>query len=246
MQWLADLMTAGFLVAAMFVAAAGLMRGFTGFGSGMVMAPIFAILFGPVETVVMVIVLEVVVTAQMIPEVRDDIDWRFVFLMGGVAALFMPVGNWLLVNVDAELIGRAMAAIVLVFVIVLMTGWRYRGERRTPVTLGIGALSGVLSAATALGNPPVILYLMAGQGSAAETRANMTAYFAVTFAVLLALMSARGLMSWEAVGRAGILLPLFMAAAWLGGRLFRRSGEVLYRRFALVFLAGVGLYGLVR
>ena len=70
--------------------------------------------------------------------------------------------------------------------------------------------------------------------------------FAVTFAVLLTLMSARGLMSWEAVGRAGILLPLFMATAWLGGRLFRRSGEVLYRRFALVFLAGVGLYGLVR
>jgi hypothetical protein len=222
------------------------MRGFTGFGSGMVMAPVFAILFGPVETVVMVIVLEVVVTAQMIPGVRDDIDWRFVFAMGAVAALFMPLGNWLLVNVDAEAIGRAMAAIVLVFVFVLMTGWRYRGGRRTPVTLGVGALSGVMLAATSLGNPPVILYLMAGRDTAAETRANMTAYFAVTFAVLLALMSVRGLMTWEATARAGILLPLFMAAAWVGGRMFRKSGEAMYRRVALAFLMGVGIYGLVR
>ena len=246
MQWLAESMTTGFLVAALFVAAAGLMRGFTGFGSGMVMAPVFAILFGPVETVVMVIVLEIVVTAQMIPDVRDDIDWRFVLSMGAVAALFMPLGNWLLVTVDADLIGRTMAAIVLVFVFVLMTGWRYRGARKTPVTLAVGALSGVMSAATALGNPPVILYMMAGRGSASETRANMTAYFAVTFAVLLALMSVRGLMTWDAVGRAGILLPLFMAMAWLGGRLFRKSGETLYRRVALAFLMGVGVYGLVR
>lgn len=246
MQWLADLMTTGFLVAALFVAAAGLMRGFTGFGSGMVMAPVFAILFGPVDTVVMVIVLEVVVTAQMIPDVRDDIDWRFVFTMGAIAALFMPLGNWLLVTVDADLIRRTMAAIVLGFVIVLMTGWRYHGERRAPVTAGVGALSGVMSAATALGNPPVILYMMAGRGSATETRANMTAYFAVTFAVLLALMSVRGLMTWQAVGRAGILLPLFMATAWVGGRLFRKSGEAMYRRVALAFLLGVGVYGLAR
>ncbi len=32
-------------------AAAGLMRGFAGFGSGMLKSPVFAILFGPVETV---------------------------------------------------------------------------------------------------------------------------------------------------------------------------------------------------
>jgi len=37
--------------------AAGLMRGFAGFGSGMLMAPIFAILFGPVEAVTMVAML---------------------------------------------------------------------------------------------------------------------------------------------------------------------------------------------
>ena len=34
---------------------AGLMRGFAGFGSAMLMAPIFAILFGPADMVVTVV-----------------------------------------------------------------------------------------------------------------------------------------------------------------------------------------------
>lgn len=48
---LLDILTAGFAIALIIAIIAGLMRGFAGFGSGMIMAPVFAILFGPVETV---------------------------------------------------------------------------------------------------------------------------------------------------------------------------------------------------
>ena len=41
-------------------AAAGLMRGFAGVGSGMLMAPFFVHLFGPVETVGIIILIEIV------------------------------------------------------------------------------------------------------------------------------------------------------------------------------------------
>ena len=41
---------------------AGLMRGFAGFGSGMLMAPFFIHLFGPVSTIILITVLEMVVT----------------------------------------------------------------------------------------------------------------------------------------------------------------------------------------
>ncbi len=55
-------------------AAAGLMRGFAGFGSGMLKSPVFAILFGPVETVAVIILMELVVTVQLMPSVLGDIE----------------------------------------------------------------------------------------------------------------------------------------------------------------------------
>ena len=233
-------------IAAIIAFAAGLMRGFAGVGSGMLMAPIFVLLFGPVETVAMIILLDLVVTAQLLPSVRQEIDWRVVGPMGGVAALLMPLGSWLLVSLDPEFIARAVALIVLLFALLLLTGWRYQGPKRLPVTLGVGALSGVLIASTALGNPPVMLYLLSSRDSAARNRANFTGYFAVTLTLLLTWMLVLGLVSWTPALRALILLPLFMFAAWLGSRLFQQSSEELYRRVALGLLVCVGLYGLLR
>jgi uncharacterized membrane protein YfcA len=244
MSELQSLFDPGFALALGVAVVAGLMRGFAGFGSGMLMAPIFALLFGPVETVVIVIVMELVVTAQLLPGLRRTVDWRLVGAMGAVAALFMPLGSWLLVSVDATLMTRAIALVVLGFVALLASGWSYHGARRLPVTLGIGALSGTMMAATSLGNPPVMLYLLAGRDPAAVSRANVTAYFAITLTCLIALMLASGLIAVSATWTAAALLPPYMLAAWAGSRLFRASGEALYRRVALAFLAAAGLIGL--
>ena len=239
------LTSVSFLVALGVALAAGLMRGFAGFGSGMLMAPIFALLFGPLQTVAMIILMEIVVTAQLLPGVRHEVQWSFVGTMGAVAALFMPLGSWLLVSADAQVMTRIIAVIVLAFVVVLWSGWRYRGPKRVPVTLGVGAVSGTMMAATSLGNPPAMLYMLAGQDSAAISRANVTAYFAVTLLALLAIMLASGLVSLPALWTAALLLPPYMLAAWIGARLFRASSERLYRHTALVFLFAAGLTGLL-
>ena len=54
------------VLALVITAAAGLMRGFAGVGSGMLMAPFFVHLFGPVATVAIIILIEAVVTVQLI------------------------------------------------------------------------------------------------------------------------------------------------------------------------------------
>ena len=99
MQLFAELWTWDLALASGVVALAGLMRGFAGFGSGMLMAPIFAILFGPPETVGIIALMELCVSAQLLPEVSRTIQWRFVLLMGLVAAVFLPLGSWILVAV---------------------------------------------------------------------------------------------------------------------------------------------------
>ena len=241
-----EFLTTEILIAAGIAAAAGLMRGFAGVGSGMLMAPFFAILFGPVQTVAIIILMEIVVTAQLLPGVHREIRWKVIAPMGVAAALLMPAGSWLLVTLDPDLLARFIALVVLAFSIILMIGWRYDGEKKTWMSAGVGALSGVLIASTSLGNPPVMVYLLSSRDSAATSRANFTGYFAVTLVALIAMMSFTGLIDRNAVWTAALLLPVFMAGAFVGSRLFRKSSEALYRRVALGLLFVVGCYGLLR
>ena len=79
---------------------AGLMRGFAGFGSAMLMAPIFAILFGSAEMVVTVVAIELIVSLQLFPQVRQHADWKTLTPMSVAACAAMPLGVWLLASVD--------------------------------------------------------------------------------------------------------------------------------------------------
>ena len=240
-----ELLTPQLYIAVLVAAIAGLMRGFAGFGSGMLMAPIFAVMFGPIEAVAIIILLEIVVTIQLLPGVKQHIEWRFVGLMGIVAAIFMPIGITLLVSIDPLVLTRSIGFIVLAFVVVLLTGWRYQGQKRDWITAGIGAFSGTMMAATSLGNPVVMLYMLTGSDSSTTNRSNITAYFSITLSALLVFMIFSGLVSRFAFLHAVILLPVFMFTAWLGSRLFRHSGEILYRRVALIFLFCASIVGLL-
>ena len=166
------------LWAAIYIATvAGSRRRFVGVGSRMLMAPVFAIIFGPLETVATIVLMELFVTSPLLPSVHRLIVWRVIIPMGFAAALFMPVGTWLLVTADAELMTRGISVVVLLSNLLLMTGWQYKGPKRLGFTLCVGTVSGMQMAATSLGNPPVMLYLLSGTDSAAINRANFTGYF---------------------------------------------------------------------
>lgn len=233
------------LIAAVGIAvAAGLLRGFAGVGSGMFMAPFFVHLFGPVQTVGIIILIEIVATAQLLPSVRNDIQWRMISPMGLAAAALMPVGGWFLVSLDQASIQFGVALLVSLSALLLMSGWRYEGRRPTMLTVAVGGLSGFLMAVTSLGNPPVMVYLLSSDAPARVNRANFTGYFALTLVALIALMSLRGLITRDVLFTAGTLLPGFLLATWIGSRMFRSSNELSYRRVALGILLLAGLYGI--
>src|SRR5258707_7616171 len=89
----------GLLTAVGVTLVAGLMRGFAGFGSAMLMAPIFAILFGSADMVVTVVAIEMVVSVQLFPQVRRNADWRTLAPMSIAACAAMPLGVLLLASV---------------------------------------------------------------------------------------------------------------------------------------------------
>jgi uncharacterized membrane protein YfcA len=109
----------------------------------------------------------------------------------------------------------------------------------------VGAASGALMAATSMGNPPVLLYLLASEDRANSIRANIITNFAVTQIVLLAVLGLMAMLALPAVVRAIVIAPGYLVTTWIGSRLFRQSDEKLYRRATIALLLTIGIYGLL-
>lgn len=231
-------------IAAGVIFVAGLMRGFAGFGSAMLIAPIFAALMTPAHMVPLLVALELPLGVLLFLQTRRQTDWGLVVPMAVAAAIGMPLGIWLLVSVDPRIMTIAISVIVLLFVGVLIAGWRYRGPRPLPLTAGIGGASGAMMATSGVGGPPVLLYMLAAQHPAATIRANIIAYFMLTSFVLIGMVMAASPTAVGAVIDAGILFPAMLLGAWLGMRLAGRASDRIYRAIAYSFLVAAALFGL--
>ena len=95
------------------------------------------------------------------------------------ALVGVPTGVYLLTHLDPLTIRWAIIGICAALLALLLSGWRYHGRPKPPLTVGVGALSGLFSGASQVGGPPVIAYSLGGAIPANIVRANIVLYFEV-------------------------------------------------------------------
>jgi uncharacterized membrane protein YfcA len=227
-----ELLAAAFAIAV----AAGAVRGITGFGGALVMTPPLALLFGPVIAVPVALLLESLVAAPMLVHTRRQMRWRVIVPILATACATVPVGAYVLMTADPQALRRAIAAIVIVFSLLLLRGWRYAGRQRIATSIGVGALSGAMAGATSIGGPPVILYLLSGPDPVAMTRANLTLFVAVTSLAAIVALWANGVLGARAAWTGLALAPGYYAGLVAGTRAFARFNDARFRRFTLLLL----------
>ena len=228
------------LIGAMTIAGlGGVVRGATGFGGAMVMTPVLSVLLGPITAVIGALLLETFAAFPMLRDAARKAHWRTILPICVVACLTAPLGAWLLSTLDPLLARRAIAATVLVFALVLLTGLRYRGKQRLGTSMALGATSGVLVGATSVGAPPVILYLLASSDPPDVTRANLTLFVTIISLAALGALLWRGMLDGPNGLLALLLSPLYLAGVWLGSRLYGKLDAASMRRWTLIFLLAV-------
>jgi hypothetical protein len=232
-----ELLDQTFVFMAVAIIVAGLVRGFTGFGSAMVMAPVLVYFLGPAQAVATNIMLEFLVSLQLVPAARKHLDIRLLAPLGIGAFAGAPFGVWLAVVVDPEIMRRAVSIIILSFVIILAWGWRYKGAVKAWISTLIGCTGGILSGSTSMGGPPVIIYLMSGPNKPERVRSTIILYFVLSIIPTLGGLVWAGIIDKDLLLRVALLAPLFLASAWFGSRFFHIAPESFFRRLTLGLLA---------
>lgn len=233
------------VVVVVVVVIAGLMRGTTGFGGAMLMAPPLSFLIGPVPTVVTALVLETAAALVMFPDAWPRINKRVLLYLVVPACFTIPIGGYLLISLDPFIARKFIAAVVVVFSLGLLAGLRYSGSPRPATSVVLGGIVGVFLGATSVGAPPVILYLLSGPDPQTVTRANLTVFVTAISAAGIVMLVFAGAVTGRLGLSAGLLCIPYMAATWLGGALFARLSDTGVRRLALGFMLTMGIVGLV-
>ena len=126
------------------VAAGGFVRGITGFGGAMMMAPMLSVLIGPVPTVVTTLILETAAALVMFPDALPKARWRTLAYLTLPAIATVPIGGYLLLTLDPSIARKLIAGVVVVFSLMLLLGLRYSGSPRAVTSIALGSLVGAL------------------------------------------------------------------------------------------------------
>ena len=217
----------------------GLSRGFSGFGAALVFVPLASAAVGPRAAVPVLALLECVACLVFLPGAWRLAERRDVAAMAGAACCAAPIGAAILAAADPVALRWAMTVLVVVAVAVPASGLRYRGPGSMPMTLGVGAVGGLMSGTAMLGGVAPATWWIGRSATAATVRANMNLYFAILTVAVTAAFAWRGLFGWSTAWLALAAGPSYAAGLWGGTALFGRASEAGFRRagYALILVA---------
>lgn len=225
---------------------AGAVRGFAGFGSALVLAPVLALAYGPTVAVPVMSVLQVPILYQVAKIAMRETDWRRTGPMAATALVAIPLGAAVLKSLDPQVLRICISVIVLTLAAVMAVGGLPRVGRTRGRDIVAATTAGAMGGATGIGGPPLVLYFLATAEPARQVRGDLSGYFLVTGVVGLATYFAYGLITVEALTIGAILSVPHFAGMSFGGFLFPRASERTFRWIALAILACVGVGTLLK
>lgn len=223
---------------------AGLVRGFAGFGTAMVYLPIAGQVLSPIWALVTLVIMDFVGPIPNLPRGWRDADRPDLGRLVIGMALTLPIGVSLLAVLEPYVFRYGISALSLVLLVLLVSGFRYRGRLTPPLVIGTGAVGGLTGGVAGIPGPPVILLYMASGKPAQVVRANNLLYLFIFDALFIALVAWRGWMEVAPVllGIA-VVLPCLVGNV-VGAALFRPERERIYRWAAYGIIAVSALSGL--
>ncbi|MEM6276026.1 MAG: TSUP family transporter [Pseudomonadota bacterium] len=230
------------LVAAVILA--GLVRGFSGFGSAMIFLPVAGRVVGPFEAILIFTVCDFFGPLPLLRRAFREGTMEEVGRLLLFCAMGLPLGLYLLTISDPALFRWVVSIATLILLAALILGFRHRLPFTLPTLSGAGLISGLLGGVSGLGGPPVILLYLASSRATEVIRAN-TLVFLVGFDVLMSLsLFAFGRFDLGVAVLGLLLLVPYTAAGLLGQKLFDPARGTLYRRVAYVIIGAAALQGL--
>ena len=234
-----------YFLIALVVVFSGFLRGFIGFGSGLLMVPILSYFYSPIFAMVFNIVIEIPATIYLTFVGAKKCNFKEISPMMFTMMLTIPFGIVFLVSIDEQVIKILMSILLIFFVILIAIGWRIKATITRYVLVLGGIISGLMQGATGMGGPPYVTVLLSKNDSDEVARANILVI--TSGLVISAIISLYyfGLFTKNIFLTGIVTAPIYVFSTYLGSKFFNHSGNKYFRNSSLIALGIVGIATLI-
>ena len=220
---------------------AGIIRGFTGFGSALLTVPALAVLYGPAQAVVIEILIEIPVSLGLLRLSIREAERKTILPMLAMFFVFVPFGTLLLTVANPDYVKVVMSLFVLASVALMAQQSKAAALMSPKLNYVVGAISGTTQGLTGMAGPLFATALMARGDDNVRTRANISALAGGIICISVVSFWLMGLMTAEAIFYAVLASPAIMLGVWVGALLFRTMSHLNLRPLILGFLAFIAV-----
>ena len=222
---------------------AGVVRGFTGFGTALIVVPVAGIFLEPAAILLMIGVTGILSNILLVPGAWRVADRSEVAVLSLAAIPGTWLGLWLLSSVDGTIVRWVVTVLAGVTLLAVITGWQWRGRLERGGLACIGGAAGTVGGMTALTGPIALIFYLANARKAESVRANMILFLGALDVMLVFNIVATGLATWTLVCVGLIVSVPYLSTIAVGQALFDPSRERLYRALAYTIVAIAVLTG---
>jgi len=156
---------------------AGTARGFSGFGSALIFMPLASSFAAPRLVAALLLIIDFVAAAPLLPNAWRKADRRATATIVFGALIGVPIGTYFLSRLEPVTTRWIISVFVFALLLLLLSGWRYRGKDHATISIGIGGLSGFCSGLAQTGGPPIVGYWLGRPIPSVIARANIFLFF---------------------------------------------------------------------
>ncbi len=185
----------------------------------------------PLTAVMIAQVLQIASAPADLVAFRKDVDWSALGRLSMGALLGVPMGVFVASAVSEEVLRVLLAVILLIGFVLLITKISFKPDTRQAIATGVA--SGLFAGMAAMPSPPVVAYFLGTSQDKVTTRASLLMFFCMTACVAIFVASLQGSFQMIALWQGLLALPAMTLGSRLGGIVFKRLDENMFRVAAL-------------
>jgi uncharacterized protein len=222
----------------------GTARGFSGFGSALIFMPLASSIADPRLVAALLLIIDFVAAAPLLPGAWEKADRKATAIIVFGALIGVPIGTYFLSRLEPVTTRWIISAFVFALLLLLLSGWRYRGKDHAAVSVGIGGVSGFCSGLAQTGGPPIVGYWLGRPIPSVVARANIVLFFGASDLFSAVSYTTAGLITMDAILFAIVVDPVYAVGVWFGASLFGKASETVFRAICYALIAAAVIFGL--
>jgi len=245
MQNLLNFIPEQFIFLILIISFSGFIRGFLGFGSGLITIPLLSFLYTPIFAIVFNIIIEIPTTIYLTFVGARTCKFRENSPMFISVIIAIPIGTMFLISINEQFVKIIMSILVIFFAILIASGWRLKSAVTKFVLIVGGLISGLIQGVTGMGGPPFVTILLSKGDSDDVTRGNILIMSTGIVISTVITMYYFNLFSQNLLLTGLIASPFYIFASFIGSHFYNISGSKYYRNISLLILGIIGIATLV-